>query len=55
MEGVIERLGYSPWVFFWCIVIYIIIHVAYHYMGENGKTWDLRKNNKKVKKNRIPL
>ena len=55
MNGILERLGYSPWFFFLCIVIYIIIHVAYHYMGENGKTWEMRKNNKKVKKNRPPL
>ena len=33
----------------------VAIHVAYHYMGYHGRTWDLRKNNKKVKKNRIPL
>jgi len=55
MNGILERLGYSPWFFLLCIVIYIIIHVAYHYMGEHGKEWDLRKNNKKAKKNRTPL
>ena len=55
MESIVERLGYSPWFFGLCLVIYIIIHVAYHYMGVNGKTWEMRKNNKKVKINRIPL
>ena len=55
MEGIVERLGYNPWFFALCLVIYIIIHVAYHYMGENGKAWEMRKNNKKVKKNRTLL
>ena len=55
MNGIVERLGYSPWFFFLCIVVYIIIHVEYHYMGENGKTWEMRKKQKKVKKNRTPL
>jgi len=46
---------HDPWEFFLCIVIYIIINVAYHYMGNNGIVWEMRKNNKKVKINRIPL
>ena len=44
---------YNPYLFTLCIVLYIIIHVAYHYMGYHGRTWDLRKNNKKVKNLRI--
>ena len=55
MKGVLELLDFSPWYFCLGIVIYVIIHVAYHYMGENGKTWEMRKKQKKVKKNRPPL
>ena len=46
---------HNPYIFTLCIVVYIIIHVAYHYMGQHGISWEMRKNNKKVKKNRIPL
>ena len=55
MKGVLELLDFSPWYFSLGIVIYVIIHVAYYYMGGYGKTWEMRKNNKKAKKNRTPL
>ena len=32
-----------------------IFHVGGYYMGYHGKTWDLRKNNKNIKKNMPPL
>ena len=40
---------HDPYIFVLCIVVYIIIHVAYHYMGQHGISWEMRKNNKKVK------
>ena len=46
---------HDPYIFALCIVIYIIIHIAYYYMGNDGIVWEMRNNNKKVKKNRIPL
>ena len=46
---------HDPYIFALCIVVYIIIHVAYHYMGYHGITWYLRKKHKKVKKNRTLL
>ena len=46
---------HDPWIFTLCIVVYIIIHVAYHYMGYHGRTWEMRNINKKVKKNRTLL
>jgi len=46
---------HDPWIFTLCILIYILFHVSGHYMGYHGKTWDLRKNHKKVKKNRTLL
>ncbi len=54
-QMVIDRLGYDPYIFAVCIVVYVIIHVAYHYMGQHGISWEMRNNNKKVKINRIPL
>ena len=42
---------HNPYLFALCIVLYICVY----YMGYHGKTWYLRKNNKKVKKNRTLL
>jgi len=42
---------HDPYIFALCIVLYICVY----YMGYHGKTWDLRKKQKKVKKNRTLL
>ena len=46
---------HNPYIFALCLVLYIVIHLCVHYMGQHGITWEMRKKNKKVKKNRIPL
>ena len=35
--------------------VWILVYIAWYILGYYGKKWDLRKNNKKVKKNRTPL
>ena len=35
--------------------VWILVYCAWYILGYYGKKWDLRKNNKKVKKNRTPL
>ena len=48
----LEKFGHDPILFVGLVILYCIWYVATTYMGYYGIAWYLRKNNKKVKKNR---